>query len=201
MENVNAIFAQAIKDLRGTGFAITPATPHFQMAEAEKQLRAAAGAICAQRGQSFKWRTEYAKVAQWLSDNNGRGLLLMGGTGNGKTLMLDAVAAVMLVKLKVFCNKVAACDIANVTQLRKACAQRFSILDDLGTESDLVDFGARKSIAEEFVYSIEAAGSLGMISTNLDPTMIKQRYGERVLDRLRGGFFTVHFGGESFRKQ
>lgn len=125
----------------------------------------------------------------------------MGGTGNGKTLMLDAVAAVMLVKLKVFCNKVAACDIANVMQLRKACAQRFSILDDLGTESDLVDFGARKSIAEEFVYSIEAAGSLGMISTNLDPTMIKKRYGERVLDRLRGGFFTVHFGGDSFRKQ
>ena len=192
MENVNAIFAQAIKDLRGTGFEITPATPHFQMAEAEKQLRAAAGAICAQRGQAFNWRTEYAKVAQWLSDNNGRGLLLMGGTGNGKTLMLDAVAAVMLVKLKVFCNKVAACDIANVTQLRKACAQRFSILDD---------FGARKSIAEEFVYSIEAAGSLGMISTNLDPTMIKQRYGERVIDRLRGGFFTVHFGGDSFRKQ
>ena len=72
-------------------------------------------------------------------------------------------------------------------------------LDDIGTEDLSVRYGERRMVFPEIVDEAEKRGKLLLVTTNLNPTELRAKYGERTLDRLRAITTAVVFKGESLR--
>ena len=47
-------------------------------------------------GRDYNWLPEYDKIAEWLTDNKHKGLLLFGGNGLGKTVICTQVIPYIL---------------------------------------------------------------------------------------------------------
>lgn len=75
------------------------------------------------------------------------------------------------------------------------------ILDDLGAESIKNEYGVKRDIVGEFIcrYHSHGTGRL-FITTNLRGEEITDRYGGRVVDRLKQLCVPVHMDGKSKRK-
>ena len=79
--------------------------------------------------------------------------------------------------------------------------QKFLVVDDVGTEEDVNNFGHRKHQFAEWVNSVEYRDCFTAISTNLNGEQIKQKYDQRTYDRIKGNFKVILFKNQSFRKQ
>ena len=78
---------------------------------------------------------------------------------------------------------------------------RSIMIDDLGTESpDSVHFGSRRDAVSELLYSRYDKKLVTHFTTNLTALALKDRYGERITDRLREMVHQVYLEGESKRK-
>lgn len=173
-----------------------------------------------------QWLPAYDKVARWLSDNEGRGLICVGPCGLGKTVICQKVLPVLFSRhfglevLSVTANEMN----ARIDELLKYCQpNHIIIVDDLGTEpAETVSFGNRRRPFCELVDTAERRGTLLIITTNLRTTTlrlkedcslgrvgdpdprglesIESRYGVPTLDRLRATTRIVRFTGESLRK-
>ena len=74
----------------------------------------------------------------------------------------------------------------------------FIIIDDLGTESIKNDYGTKiDAVADAISYAEDSSKTL-LITTNLTPKALKERYDERTLDRLRKCKVVI-IKGKSFR--
>lgn len=180
---------------------------HFiAIPDAEAKLRAG---LQYYLGGGYTWLPAYDKIAEWLSDNKGRGLLCQGTCGLGKTLICQYILPVLINR---YARKVPNCYTAiDMTQqfetiLGKCGAPLF--IDDIGTEPVEVNlFGNRRVPFNEICDTCERRGGLLVLTTNLRTTLatdtaipsIEGRYGLRTLDRLRAITKVVVFEGESMR--
>lgn len=76
-------------------------------------------------------------------------------------------------------------------------------IDDLGTESVRVNYGNRKNVVGDLIERRYASGWVGRwfhCTTNLTANAIKEFYGERVASRLREMFNIIELNGEDRRK-
>ena len=75
------------------------------------------------------------------------------------------------------------------------------ILDDLGAENIKNEYGVKRDIVGEFIcrYHVRGKGRL-FITTNLRGPELLDRYGGRVVDRLKQLCVPVHMNGKSKRK-
>lgn len=138
-----------------------------------------------------KWLPEYDKVADWLTDNKGRGLLICGTTGLGKTLLCRDILPVILTSVGHGVVTVTAKEMrSRVEELKKA---RIVVIDDLGKE-DSRHYGEKDTTFFDLCDNAERTGNLLIITTNLStnaitnplyPDSIEHRYGSEVLDRLK----------------
>lgn len=192
-------YSEVLHRIKEVGFDVSSGIPQISVQNAREHLQQAASAICSSRKQAFVWSSDYEKVAQWLSYNEQKGLLVIGKPGNGKSLILDAVALVLFATQNIVCTKVVANEITTAAEVQTACGHKYLIIDDIGTENDLVDFGTRKTFVSEAIDAMERKGNIVMISTNLDSTSLKARYGERTYDRIRGNFKIAAFNSKSNR--
>lgn len=145
------------------------------------------------------WKEEYNQVADWLMDNRGKGLLVMGPCGTGKSLVCGKVVPVLLQKvMRLICTQYTARELN--TRLSEIMRQKIVYIDDVGTEPVLNDYGTVRQTFSELVDEAERGDKLLIVSTNLDADHLAQRYGERTLDRLRGLTRLVAFTGQSMRK-
>lgn len=145
-----------------------------------------------------KWLPEYNGVAEWLSDNKGKGLIMFGNCGRGKSLLGWYVLPAIL---NYWCHKVVTCTNAQDMNANadKLLDRHIIYIDDIGTESVSVQFGNRRTVFPELVDTAERKGKLLIISTNLTLKEITSRYGERISDRLKAITSQVLFLGESLR--
>ena len=77
-------FKSTIENLRYTGFNPQPDKVFIHVPDAKGVLK---------RGLDYftgkgEWLKEYDEIVDWLTDNKGRGLLVYGNCGRGKTLIL-----------------------------------------------------------------------------------------------------------------
>ena len=156
-------------------------------------------------GDKARWLQDYDQVADWLTDNKGRGLLCIGTPGLGKTLICEKILPVILGrKIKT----VNARDMG--AQIDELVKERAVIIDDLGKEPvEYKNYGNVRKPFFELCDAAERNGILLIINTNLSPQVvnnplypdsIEHRYGREVLDRLHTIVKAVLFRGDSLRR-
>lgn len=146
---------------------------------------------------SLRWQPAYDAVSDWLTDNKGRGLLCIGTTRTGKSVICcDVLPAVIQQQGIVKCN---ATEMASrINELLRA---RCVIIDDLGKD-DIKRYGQLDRSFYKLCDAAERNGILMIITTNLSttpvndpryPESIERRYGPEVLSRLRATTKVVIF--------
>jgi DNA replication protein DnaC len=138
---------------------------------------------------------EYDEIIDWMVDTKGRGLMLMGECGLGKSTILNyVIPAIFRTKTKKSLVSTPAKELKEVVKSNAS----FIIIDDLGTESIKNDYGTKiDAVADAISYAEDSSKTL-LITTNLDAADLKKRYDERTLDRLRKCKVVV-IKGKSFR--
>ena len=177
--------------------------PHVAVPNARERL---ANGLRHYLGETAVWLPAYDDVAGWLSDNKGRGLLCIGTSGLGKTLVCTRILPVIFGS-SVKC--VSAQDMsARIDELMK---ERCVVIDDLGKEPARL-YGQPDRSFFKLCDAAEKQGILLIVTTNLTTTPVREnlrhiypesileRYGPEVIDRLRATTKVVSFTGESLRR-
>ena len=143
----------------------------------------------------YKHLNSYDEIIDWLSDTKGRGLMLMGDCGLGKSTILNyVIPAIFRTKTNKLLTSTPAKELGEIER----SSASFIIIDDLGTESIKNDYGTKiDAVADAISYAEDSSKTL-LITTNLDAGELKERYDERTLDRLRKCKVVV-IKGKSFR--
>ena len=139
---------------------------------------------------------EYDEIIDWLSDTKGRGLMLMGECGLGKSTILNyVIPAIFRTKTNKSMKSIPAKELKEIERSDAS----FIIIDDLGTESIKNDYGTKIDAVSDAISYAEDSSKTLLITTNLASKALKERYDERTLDRLRKCKVVV-IKGKSFRK-
>lgn len=73
-------------------------------------------------------------------------------------------------------------------------------IDDLGTEPvEVLEYGNRLNPVIDLLYKRYDEQLFTIITTNLTPKEIRERYGERIADRLNEMAFRIVFDNETYR--
>ena len=149
-------------------------------------------------GDKAVWLPEYEKVAEWLEDNKGLGLLCAGNCGRGKTVICKKVLPVIFQHWhRKIMNTCTAIEFNNVFDEYKD--YKIISIDDVGTEPMASKFGEKRMYFQEIVDLAERKQKLLVISTNFNEQNLLEKYGERTMDRLRALTKPVIFEGKSLR--
>lgn len=142
---------------------------------------------------------EYDQIISWMKSNNGKGLLMVGSNGRGKTMIAKRILPLFF---DYAMGKIVRC--YHATEINDNAdfilTRRIVILDDIGTEEQMVSYGERRWIFPEIVDRAEQKENILIITTNLLPDEIERKYGIRTRDRLRAICTPALFKGESLRK-
>ena len=144
---------------------------------------------------TYEHLPSYDEIIDWMVDTRGRGLMLMGECGLGKSTILNyVVPAIFRTKTNKVLRSVSAKELGEIDRN----VAPFILIDDLGTESIKNDYGTKiGAVADAISYAEDSSKTL-LITTNLSPQGLKTRYDERTLDRLRKCKVII-IKGNSFR--
>ena len=193
--------ASLVAAQRKRGFRMTDSKVRFTMQDADQVLMRGLVYFCGERAE---WLAEYEEIAEWLGDNDGKGLMCIGDCGRGKTLITQKIIPLMFenyVRLADGTRPAIACftaiDLLNrfdeISQYKTVC------IDDIGTEPDMKKYGVTHNYFSELVDLCERKEKLLICSTNLSRDELTARYGIRTMDRLTAITRRVFFEGDSLR--
>lgn len=133
-----------------------------------------------------------------LENTNGKHLCLLGSCGTGKTLLATKIIPLIFnASFKKIFKVIKACDLND--RLQEVKSYPFVVIDDFGTESTAVNFGNKVEVFNEVIDSVEGRKCFFVLTSNLDANQIKQKYGVRTYDRLRGLFKVIQVNEKSMR--
>lgn len=195
MENIKNV----IEEMKQHGMRIPPDCVKINIPDARMALVNNMQYFLGMKQEIPVWIPAYEEVASWLENNQGRGLFLHGGCGLGKSLLsCYVIPAILLTYARKVVNVY---DMQDVNKdIDGVLAKKIISIDDVGTESNSVNFGNKRIAFEEIMDSAEKTGKLVIATTNLSGVKIAERYGERVLDRIISTTKRIEFKGDSFRK-
>ena len=144
-------------------------------------------------------------VAEWLTDGNGKfGLMFCGNVGNGKTTMLNAIVrAVRYMRegLRIEDATTIAQVIKDPVEFGTIRAVKHLGIDDMGVEPlEVLDYGNVIYPMVELINYRYSRQLLTIITTNLTPKQIREKYGDRIADRFNEMMHRVIFTNETYRK-
>ena len=158
----------------------------------------------------FKYLPEYDEVVKWMVNTDGKGLLMRGSKGRGKsTILMNVLPVLFKLQGKIF-KPIQANDIGieeyspisrtvyfpNLEYMKKSF---FPAIDELGIEPQVNDFGEKFEGFNQIIDKAEQKIKPLFITTNLEPEQLLKRYDSRTLDRLGRLCKTVVFKGDSLR--
>ena len=157
------------------------------------------------RRQSFVYddntQDKIRRVARWLFTSQGRGLILMGTMGNGKSTMLRVIN-------RLFQHTSTFGDAQDIFDhfKKNQGAMRFwdetlLLIDDMGVEPvRCLDYGEEHYPISRLLLHRYDKQLTTIIATNLGLEEIVARYGDRVADRMVETFEVIYYNHESYRK-
>lgn len=195
---VKNFFKNAIEQMKDFGYQPNPELVYFDKKDISAKSWIWEG-IRYFTGDDAKWLKPYDQIADWLENNNGRGLLCFGDCGLGKTLVCGKILPLLINK---FYGKVVMCyDCKNINRdIDEMLHKKLIYLDDVGVENESVRYGERRQCFVELVDEAEKKGKLLILTTNLSIEQLAEKYGNRTVDRLKAITKTVLFEGNSMRK-
>lgn len=141
---------------------------------------------------------EHDEIIDWMMDTKGKGLILVGDCGRGKSSIITGVIPVIFnMRYGKLIFPLPATDMLNAKNLLQTS---FYCIDDVGTESIKNHFGEKSEVFASVMDDAERYFKPVFISTNLTGQQIIDRYGKRTMDRIVRLCRIVKFKGESFRK-
>lgn len=187
----------------GTGVQL-PEMVSIRIPDAEQRLRGGLDYFVNvfSRGevQKSEWNEKnYRPIVDWMTDNKGRGLLMVGSCGLGKSLIGKYILPYLI---RDACRKMV--NVFNAQELNskpdEIIGYHIIYIDDIGTENVSNIYGNKRIPFMELCDATEQKGKLLMCSTNLTIEELKEKYGDRTVDRLKSTTKVVPFIGESLRK-
>lgn len=161
----------------------------------------------------YRHLPEYAEVIDWMTSTDGRGLLLYGDCGRGKSIILTGIVPVLLAMMGSGSQPIHADDFQRpydfatstagfdpkMTNLEYLTRSPYPIIDELGVEPLVNDYGEKWEGFNRIINAAERYLRPLFLSTNLTKEQLLRRYGERTFDRLTRLCRVVEFRGESLR--
>lgn len=150
-------------------------------------------------GNDAVWLDEYEQVADWLSDNKGRGLLCAGNCGRGKTVICQrAIPVIFQHWHRLIVNIITSTELND--RFDEFRQYKILSIDDIGKESVANRYGEKRNYIQEIIDEAERKQKLLILSTNDSMDELRSKYDDRTIDRLRALTRPVIFKGESLRK-
>lgn len=197
-KDIKTVWEEYELALQGTGFFGSPKKVSIRIDNAKLLLCNGLKYYC---GEGAVWQQEYEEVAEWLTDNKGRGLWLCGECGRGKTLIGAKILPVLFNFYHFPRKTISLYDAKDLNSKFDDIVKKHIIyIDDVGKESVDVNYGNRNLRFPDIVDEAEKKGKLLMFTTNLSQEKMVEKYGERTVDRLRAITKKIVFRGKSLRK-
>lgn len=141
---------------------------------------------------NFVFLPEYKKLREYLKDTQGKGLLLSGGPGVGKSIILKKIIPTVyaLRNLEVFpvscydLHKIINPKESNETVFDRVSQRRYILLDEIGVEINVNIYGEKFNPVEWLINASEDNNKALFATTNLNDEMLYALYGKRAFDRL-----------------
>lgn len=193
-----------IKRFEGEGTKFLSDKVRIKIPNAEKRLREGLNFFvnhysCGVTQHAVWSERNYRPIVDWLTDNKGRGLLMTGGCGLGKTLIGKHILPLLISDAcRKRVNVINAQDLNN--RIDEVLKKHIIYIDDIGTEGISKVYGNVRCTFAELCDAAEQQGKLLIISTNLSVSELEEKYGERTIDRLKAITKYVPFIGSSLRK-
>lgn len=151
-------------------------------------------------GEGFEWMPAYDELADWMRDTRHRGLLLVGGCGQGKTVFAAHVLPVCVnwyygLVVNVYDA------VYMMGHVDEVLASKCVVVDDVGTEGVTNHYGQKRVAFADLVDSAEKGGKLLVVTSNLTTRELAEKYGERTVSRLMALTRCVAFNGRDMRKE
>ncbi len=152
-------------------------------------------------------------MAGWLTDPKGKFcIILCGLCGNGKSTLVKALQQLLnLLDIKDEFNESCGLRIVDAKDVawlchddrpawNKLCREKMLAIDDLGTEeTQLKVYGNTINPVIDMLYKRYDQQLFTVITTNLKPGMIREKYEERIADRLNEMSCRIVFENPSYR--
>ena len=197
-KDIKTVWEEYELALQDTGFFGSPKKVSIHIDNAKLLLCNGLKYYC---GEGSVWQPEYEEVAEWLTDNKGRGLWLCGECGRGKTLIGAKILPVLFNFYHFPRKTISLYDAKGLNSKFDDIVKKHIIyIDDVGKESVDVNYGNRNLRFPDIVDEAEKKGKLLMFTTNLSQEKMVEKYGERTVDRLRAITKKIVFRGKSLRK-
>lgn len=191
-------FDNLIRNLQDTGhYPPRPDKVLIRIPNAESLLRR--GLNYFTNGNAVWNEGNYRPVVGWVADNQGRGLLLTGECGLGKTLIAMRILPLLI---NAYCGKIVSCYKAQElnTNPNEVLSRHIVCIDDIGTENISNIYGNKRVPFVELCDMAEQKGKLLIITTNCDIEHLTEKYGVRTVDRLKAITKYVPMVGKSLRR-
>ena len=202
MEQIDSeYFKKLVSQMRDTGYPQEIDRVQINIPNAEKRLRGGLQYVVNMKsGCNAEWNEHnYRPIVDWMTDNKGKGLLMFGGCGLGKSVIGMYILPLLIKDVH---KKVV--NIFSAQELNKKIDEILKLhiiyIDDIGTEDNLNSYGNKRMPFAELCDAAEKNGKLLILTTNLSIDELTQRYGDRVVDRLIATTKAVPFTGDSLRK-
>ena len=184
--------------------------------QVKDMLTASVMAEVAYRHQTYRASAEMdyyiEQAAHWLKTQDKFGLLMCGVPGNGKTTLMRAIQSLLnILDLKDEYNSSLGMQIIDTRELtrlnrddyeayKRYCNRPILGIDDLGTEPiEVLDFGNILNPVIDLLSYRYNEQLTTVITTNLRPSEIREKYKDRIADRFNEMMAKIIFKTKSYR--